>query len=255
MSERETKTLLIEEASASSNNPTEEKKKEFIDKGRYRWFHVILYPDNEVHMKVLDYLEKSDIQGFYIQHEPDILDSPLAKKKGGESKEHIHLALYFPNPRSAEGVRKSFGKCLLRKTDDGLKAILDSTGIPEDEITIGDIFGKKLVSGVSDIRSLATYFTHSNFESQMLGKKQYRITDIKCLHHDFDILQKALEFENNVRTGSLFLRISEYVKEMNCSSFRELMKTLCINSEIDLIKYVEGHSYLIKCAFFSDVPH
>lgn len=240
MSERESKTLLREEAEKASS-----------DKGRFRWFHVILYPDNEVHMKVLNYLENSDIQGFYIQHEADKLDSLLAKEKGGESKEHIHCALYFPNPRSVEGVRKSFGKCLVRKTEDGLKAILDSTGIPEEEISIDYIFGKKLVSGVSDIRSLATYFTHSNFESQMLGKKQYKITDIKCLHHDFDILQKALEFENNARTGSQILRISEYVDEMHCSTFRTLMKTLCINGENDLIKYVEGHSYLIKCTFFS----
>lgn len=251
MSEREPKTLLSEEAPEASSNEKDKKKEEYTDKGRYRWFHIILYPDNEVHMKVLDYLEKSDFQGFYIQHEADNLSSKLAEEKGGESKEHIHLALYFPNPRSKEGVRKSFGKCLIRKTEDGLKAILDSTGIPEEEITIDYVFGKKLVSGVSDIRSLATYFTHSNFESQMLGKKQYRISDIKCLHHDFDILQKALEFENNARTGSQFLRISEYVEDMNCSTLRELMKTLCINGETDLIKYVEGHSYLVKCTFFS----
>lgn len=253
MSERETKTLLSTEGKTSVDKSVieESNKKECTDKGRYRWFNIILYPDNEVHMKVLDYLEESDIQGFYIKHEPDELNSPLAKEKGGESKEHIHCALYFPNPRSVEGVRKSFGKCLLRKTSDGLKAILDPTGISEDEITIDYIFGKKLVSGVNDIRSLATYFTHSNFESQMLGKKQYKITDIVCLHRDFDILQKALEFENNSRTGSQFLRISEYVENMRCNSLRELMKTLCINGEVDLVKYVEGHSYLIKCTFFS----
>ena len=150
MSERETKTLL---SSKSENSSEDSEKDSFTDKGRYRWFHIILYPENEVHMKVLDYLEKSDIQGFYIQHEADKLEGLLAKDKGGESKEHIHCALYFPNPRSVEGIRKSFGKCLIRKTEDGFKAILDSTGIPDEDITIDYIFryAEKLGTGASVI--------------------------------------------------------------------------------------------------------
>lgn len=222
----------------------DEKKKE--REPRSRWFMLILYPDNELHQDIMKYLDsdKNDVQGFYIKHEPDKLND---LDKNAQSKEHYHIMLYYPNPRTAKGVRESFGKCHVVTLEDGSKkAVTDVTGYDESKISVEWVVGKKLCSAVSSVHDMAMYFLHRNYECMKLGKKEYAIQDIKSFNHDFEIIQTAFEYEKVKQTGSYSYEIIQYIQDFNIHSLRELFITLHLNGEIDLLKYAESHAYLIK---------
>lgn len=70
---------------------------------RGRNFAFVLYPDNEQQMKLLRWLNSPNCsyncRTMFIKHQPEQDDK----------KEHIHCVTVFDNPRSVDGVRKSFG--------------------------------------------------------------------------------------------------------------------------------------------------
>lgn len=70
---------------------------------RGRNFAFVLYPDNEAQMKLLQWLLNPlcpyNCRTMYIEHEAEDADK----------KDHIHVVTAFDNPRSVDGVRKSFG--------------------------------------------------------------------------------------------------------------------------------------------------
>ena len=61
---------------------------------RTRYFMLVLYPDNQYHKEIMEYLDsdKNPYQGAYILHEPE----------QDEKKQHWHVMLYFP-PAHARG--------------------------------------------------------------------------------------------------------------------------------------------------------
>lgn len=222
--------------------------KEAEKKSRSRWFMLVLYPDNPVHCEILDHLKCSGIpQGFYIEHEPDSIDVPWAESKG-ESKKHWHVMLHYQNARTEKGVRESFGKCLIVDVGDGKKiSTYDSTGYDESQIAVDWAVSKALCSAVSDVRSMAMYFLHKNYESVKLGKKEYSMSDIVSFNNDNEIIQLAYEGEKVSSSGFEIMRILEICgTEQNVKNFPSLLTYLCSNHEIDLIRYVEKHSYLVR---------
>lgn len=219
-----------------------EKKRE----ARSRWFMLILYPDNPLHEDIINYLnsDKNRVQGFYIKHEPDKTNK---LDEHAQSKEHYHVMLYYPNPRTAKGVRESFGKCEVITLPDGSKkAVTDTTGYDKDKIDVDWIVGKSLCSAVSSVHDMAMYFLHRNYECMKLGKKQYDIKDIKPFNHDTEIIQTAFEYEKVKQTGSYSYEIIQYIQDFNIRTLKDLFITLHLNGEIDLLKYAENHAYLIK---------
>lgn len=221
---------------------------------KFRWFKLLLWEDNEVHMKVFEFLKSDNnpYQGCYIRHEPE----------KDEKKPHYHVVLYYPTPRTCEGVSKSFGKCTLVETDNGKKQVYDTTGYDESQIlgpieairyiTYKDSNGKVQVadnsdmSQISDIRAWGDYLMHNNYECMREGKTRYDLSAIKPFHNDFNFIPKMFELEKVCETGSEVYEIIQFIKDFDCRTFRELIVNLHINSEHTLLRYVESHAYLIK---------
>lgn len=221
---------------------------------KFRWFKFLLWEDNEVHMKVLDFLKSDDnpYQGCYIRHEPE----------KDEKKPHYHVVIYYPTPRTCEGVSKSFGKCTLVETDNGKKQVYDTTGYDESQIlgpieairyiTYKDSNGKVQVadnsdmSQISDVRAWGDYLMHNNYECMREGKTRYDLSDIKPFHNDFNFIPKMFELEKVCETGSEVYEIILFIKDFDIHTFTQLIATLYMNGEHTLLRYVESHAYLIK---------
>lgn len=204
---------------------------------RTRWFRFVLYPDNIYHHQIMEYLdsEKNPYQGCYILHQPE----------SDEKKEHWHVALYFPNCRTKAGVINMFGKGEFRRTDNGLEPCPDKTGIDENEIEVADLVGEMLVEPVSDIHSTAMYFLHKTFAALRECKKEYAISDIKAFNHDYELVNSLFELDKTTSAGSELQEIIRYINDFKIKDLKDLILTLYCNEPL-LVKYVEGHSYLIK---------
>lgn len=204
---------------------------------RTRWFRLVLYPDNIYHQQIVDYLnsDKNPYQGCYILHQPE----------SDEKKEHWHVALYFPNCRTRDGIVKMFGKGDFRRTENGLVPCPDKTGIDESEIEVSDLVGEMLVEPVSDIHSTAMYFLHKTFAALREGKKEYAISDIKAFNNDFELVNSLFELDKTTSAGTQLQEIIRYIDDFKIKTIKDLILTLYCNDPM-LVKYVEGHSYLIK---------
>lgn len=82
---------------------------------KFRTFACELYPEDEEHMKILDYI-KQYFEYAYILHDKDIWeedkvddDGVTLHKVGDKKKEHYHVILSFKNPRSVDKLRQELG--------------------------------------------------------------------------------------------------------------------------------------------------
>lgn len=69
---------------------------------RSRSFMLILYPDDDSHIKCLDSIINSEYKYAYILHDKDINEDGTLKKP------HYHVVLYFDNARTISSVAKEF---------------------------------------------------------------------------------------------------------------------------------------------------
>ena len=209
---------------------------------RTRYFMLVLYPDNQYHREIMEYLDsdKNPYQGAYILHEPE----------QDEKKQHWHVMLYFPNARTQKGVCDSFGKANFRRVGENLEPCADTTGIDESEIEVADIVGPALCSPVSDCHAMAMYFLHKNFECIRSGKREYNKSDIKAFHHDYEFTNSLFEIDKVTSQGTELQEIISYIdnKEYNIKTMKDLILTLYINNP-QLVSYVEKHGFLIKQLF------
>lgn len=74
-------------------------------KKRTLCFAFVLYPDNPYQMQLFDWLTNAQNQANFDFRVMYILHAPEEEEK----KEHYHFMIKYPNPRTADGVRKSFG--------------------------------------------------------------------------------------------------------------------------------------------------
>lgn len=218
-------------------------------RGKYRWFKLLLYPDNEVHRVVMDFLKssKNTMQGFYIEHEPE----------EEEKKKHWHVTLYCANPRTPDGLAKSFGMCKLLTIDENeKKEVFDDTGIEYTECEEhyifrylknkdGSINSASNISEVKDITAWTTYILHKDFKSMIKRKKEYDIQSIKPFNSDYDIIEKAFSVSKISPKGSEIVRICNFIDDCQLYTVKDVMLTLCSAQEYDLIDYAEKHAYLI----------
>lgn len=68
---------------------------------RYRTFELILYPDNLVHVTLIDFI-RSQFRYALILHNKDL------KEDGTPKKEHFHVLIYYENAKTESAVRKYF---------------------------------------------------------------------------------------------------------------------------------------------------
>ena len=149
----------------------------------YRWFGMILYPDNSDHMKVLDYIKSSPLlfpSYLHIRHLPEdwlenmdpdlkVDEVDLAAEDlltRGENKAHCHVALKAARALSEAAMMSKF--CF--KSDDGSRKALVS-----------------IVPHLSDPESYFMYMLHWDLDSVFKGKHKYDISEI---HGDNKIIGK-----------------------------------------------------------------
>ena len=125
---------------------------------RSRSFCLVLYPDDDKHKYLLDWLSTRR-KVVYILHDKDkYLKSDVDGVKvtddmvGSLKKAHYHVVIYYDNARSLKSVQKEF----------------------TDFYNFGtDRTSNFHVEAVSDLRSYIEYLTHCDLKSQYLGKTIY----------------------------------------------------------------------------------
>lgn len=68
---------------------------------RYRTFELILYPDNLIHLTLLDFL-RSHFKYALILHDKDLTG------EGEKKKNHYHVLIYYENAKTESSVRRFF---------------------------------------------------------------------------------------------------------------------------------------------------
>lgn len=82
---------------------------------KFRTFACELYPEDDEHMKILDYI-KQHFEYAYILHDRDIWeeekvdeDGVTIHNPGEKKKQHYHVILNFKNPRSLDKIKAELG--------------------------------------------------------------------------------------------------------------------------------------------------
>lgn len=206
------------------------------------WFTFLLYPDNVVQMKLLDYLKDrsscSDcVYSFmYILHDPE--DDDL--------KAHYHVLLHSSYPKTAGGVRKSLGEVwgYPNEIEGKIVYIPDLNKNPKDETDKKKVFVVPKVLICEDPEGLTRYMTHDDFHSTLLGKRHYDVSLIKKFGN-IKLLDKL--FCSNNSTSRLYSELLQYASGNRPS---DLIKVLLADNRSDLVDYISHHSYFIKTFFF-----
>lgn len=121
------------------------RNKRAAEDGKFRNYELLLYPDNQEHMDVLQRIKDEYAMHIGIKHLGDIDDET------GEliGKEHFHVYLCFPNPRGWFRLCKLLGFqdhqfCRPIGNIDGALLYLCHTNTPEKtQYEIADLFGDK----------------------------------------------------------------------------------------------------------------
>lgn len=210
---------------------------------RTRYFFLLLYPDNELHMEVFDWVQKN-MQYIAILHDRDLADhsddselgdfSAVSSVDSSDSvpssddsesidlkKPHYHVLIRFPNCRTIAGVRKYFGFTIDR-----------------------------FIQECSDPYASAMYMTHNTFGSIKKNKYRYSLNDVlgtpnlkKRLFSDFQSLY----------TEQILTQLIEIIENRNCMSLRSLIKYLILSQQFDLLDYTVSHVYVVNNLLLSSV--
>lgn len=211
-----------------------------------RTWTFVLYPEDAGYTDLLNYLHTDNIEmirGCYINH----VSKPKVDKSTGEIviddngmpvmlKEHTHVMVQFPSPRSASGVIKSL--CLYKDDNN------DENSEEFDTICPSVIGGKKCirVEPVSDISSMYYYFMHWTYACQREGKERYEEKDIHQLGNDSADFVLSCAGERNLTKRVSCAELLQHSEK--CSSARELLLE-CIDDE-NLVKFMIKNPYFVK---------
>lgn len=176
---------------------------------RSRNFTIVLYPEDETHIKALKTIEKQ-FNYAYILHDKDIWEKDqinektgqMEHKKGDKKKEHYHVLITFENARSEKTIQE----------------------IIENE---------KIHIEKSSFYEMARYLIHLDNPN----KYQYKIQDIKtniykrienALKREVDKEEEKAHilleyiFDNTNQSILTFKQLTQYAIDNNCLG--ELMK-------------------------------
>lgn len=139
---------------------------------RSRYFRVMIYPDNEQHVKALEMLKEYAEDYVGITHEA----------QDGE-KEHMHFVLLFKNPRVTSTVCKALG-------------FVDPLDMPDDQFVRAIVKQQKRKVD-QQLKDCLIYLTHRNAPE----KEQYECTKLigspEYIKYTMKIVQKyeSAEFD------------------------------------------------------------
>lgn len=220
-----------------SNN----KKNEKIKKARAirtNWHFAVMYPDNPMHVKLLDYLERN-VTMAYIKHAPE----------EDEKKEHWHVLIYLDMPVTERGFKESFGKSSgFVNKETGAKSFVAPVPADVDNWeSCGDIPILSQSQATSNASSCLHYMTHENFESIIKGKKQYSRDDIRY----FGDVEKLMKLWNTdfINHADILNDIIIYAEQYK--THKEVVKHLICDGKMNAVDYIAGHAYFVS-KFFLD---
>lgn len=249
----EMKTVMIN----GEKKEVDEETYSQLAKRKTRWIACILYPnENKYHKMVLDYLLELGLTMCYIDHDA-VTDS-----KDHDCKAHTHVMIYFDTPRTASGFCSSFGECPAlfetpqeyeldekgkkRKKKRTLIRVLDeSEVINYDAALVGKTKILSHAETVSIPESYYRYLVHKDFKSRISHKKEYSWDDIKYCG-DGDTVQKLRKtaFSNK---GDILIEVKAYFDKYR--SCRAVLGAMMRDSRLDLVSYIETHSYFVRTFF------
>lgn len=203
-----------------------------------RVWTFVLYPEDSDTAELLEYLctdNVEGIRGIFIKHDGEALKDehgqPLVDESGVPkvAKDHFHVMVEFPNPRTAKGVQKAL--CFdLRE----LQECSEDMSIDEKE------HKARHVEHVSDRVSMYQYFLHWTFRCHKQGKQQYAESDIQLLGNesgDF-LLSCSYDRENTARV------LCADLINLNAHSERDLLKK-CLDDESQ-VKFIMKNPYFVS---------
>lgn len=118
---------------------------------RSRYFRLLLYTDNPVHMAAFDAI-KHGISEEYV--------GIVHRAQDGIEKEHVHIVLCFDNPRITSTVCNRLG-------------FVDATNMPDDQF-VRAIVKEQSRKVFQQLKSCCIYLTHRNAPE----KEQYSAADL-----------------------------------------------------------------------------
>lgn len=195
---------------------------------RSRYFCLLLYPDNPVHMDVLEWVKQKE-DYVAILHNADILsndsdsdntlDSVLegsddSETHDNQAKDHWHVLVRFPNVRTLKGVKKYFGN---------------------------DI--DNFVKICSDPYSFALYMLHDTYDCKKKSKHLYSYNDLEGVT---SLKTRLFSNRRGVFVEHYLTQIIEIIDARQVISLRSLMKYLIRQQLFDLMEFVTSHAFLVK---------
>ena len=159
------------------------------------WTFVLYLEDSET-TELLNYLSSDNVEGArgcYIFHKGEPLKDengePL-KDENGEpkfAKDHCHVMVEFPNPRSRSGVQKAL--CFDLRELKEMEQSEEENNNDDDETE----HKARMCFPVTDRVSMYLYFLHWTYRCSKQGKERYKETDINIKPDEYIILQIHFE--------------------------------------------------------------
>ena len=118
---------------------------------RSRYFRLLLYPDNPLHLSVIEKIKSYDVSEEYLG---------IIHRGIDGDKEHEHYVLFFDNPRCTASLCRSLG-------------FVDCTDMPNDQF-VRAITKKQNRKVDSQLKDCCVYLTHRNAPE----KEQYPVSDL-----------------------------------------------------------------------------
>ena len=203
------KEQTAKEQTAKENEPPKRSRK-----GRVLAF--IIYPDNPDQMAFFDWCKRKE-KILFIHHDPE----PKANFNNADSnledidhmcKEHYHVMILFPNPRTVNGFLKSSAGCL----------------------THAEI--------VSDRMAYYRYMSHDTYSCLKTGKKQYSEKDIS--YTDIDFLHSCKSSENCESDAYMISHVCDLIDCYCITSLVDLMHLLRdVHAENKIVSFVCRKTY------------
>lgn len=218
-----------------------------------RTWTFVLYPEDEGYTDLINYLHTNNVErirGCYIMHQSKVKTNketgePVIGEDGNPVmlKEHTHVMVQFPSPRSASGVIKAL--CLYKDDKNVSEHEEDEENNAESHTTSPTtINGKKCIAvkPVSDISSLYYYFLHWTYACQREGKERYEEKDIKQLGNDSADFVLSCKGE---RTLTSRVTCAELLQKAKGTSTANGLLLNCIDDE-HLVKFMLKNPYFVK---------
>lgn len=218
-------------------------KKPLASNTRYKWFTLILYPDNPYHMEYLEWIQDTDLDFAYILHEGELNDD------GTEKKPHYHVLIHFDSQRSPQAVASSLGTMPCVQDGDNFVPLYGSEletmriNAPQKIVEKPLVTVPYTCSFCRDPHDYLHYMIHDTFNSRR--KKKYKFSEI-VFHEKMQLISSYWGVESTDSTDTISLLYTYFQEYKTCPA---VMSALLQNGEFKLVEYCRKNPYFLKTFF------